>query len=351
MLCLTKYTVSGPSSRYRVHQFLPYLEKAGIDVDVQSLHDEGYLGHMFGGERPSTAYLLRRGVRRLLKLMAAPHYDLIFIQKEIFPSLPSVAEWLLGVSGAKLVVDIDDAIFTLYDNKSGIMSRALRRKFPSLLGRAALVLAGNDYLKSYAERYADNVVFFPTVVDEQRFVRRRERERSAVPVCGWIGSPATAGYLRPLAPTLQRLAKRERFRLKLIGGGSLDLEGVPVDAKSWSEAEEVDDLDAVDIGLMPLDSSEWSKGKCALKLLQYMSMAIPSVASPTGGAAEIITDGVNGYLAETPDEWHDKLLRLVRDGELRRTMGERARSWIEENYCLRRYGPIMVTRLMAVVQS
>jgi glycosyltransferase involved in cell wall biosynthesis len=346
MLCLTKYTVSGPSSRYRVHQFLPFFERSGIEVDIRPLHDDTYLRGMFAGKRPSPAYLLKRSLTRAGALLGARRYDVVLIQKEIFPSLPGIAEWALQSAGARLVVDIDDAVFAAHTKSS-----ALRGKFPGVLRRSALVLAGNRYLKNYAERYAKNVVLFPTVVDSDKFRAPANRRESATPVCGWIGTPVTAVHMTALLPVLERLAATTAFRLKLIGVESLETRGLSVECVPWRESTEVQELSGIDIGVTPQETSEWTKGKCALKLLQYMSMGMASVSSPTGAASEIIIDGDNGYLAETPEEWCDKLQTLVSDRDLARRMGQRARAWIEENYNLRKYGPKLAVLLRDVAQD
>ncbi|MCH7549048.1 MAG: glycosyltransferase family 1 protein, partial [Candidatus Krumholzibacteriota bacterium] len=186
MLCLTKYTSRGPSSRYRLLQFRPWLERRGIDIDVQALHDDDYLTRRFAGRRPSPAYLAGRLIRRAAALTRARRYDLVFIQKEIFPYAPGFAEWALVHFGTKLVLDIDDAIFLFYRRR-----RFLRNKFASVVSRCALVLAGNNYLRETTARYTDRVVLFPTVVDSERFTPTASRH-DGEPVVGWIGSPATS---------------------------------------------------------------------------------------------------------------------------------------------------------------
>jgi glycosyltransferase involved in cell wall biosynthesis len=347
VLCLTKYTVQGPSSRYRVHQFLPHLAKAGIHVEIQALHDEAYLERTFRGERPSLSYLLRRACIRLIRLAGSRRFDVIFIQKEIFPYVPDVVESLLAVSGAKLVVDLDDAVFLAYRNvRTPLAGALLRGKFPRILRRATLVLAGNRYLKAYCEQFCERVVLFPTVVDAKRFVPRA-RTRDNVPVVGWIGSPTTIRYLRGLSPLLERVAASDRFRLAIVGADAIRVPGLDVTSKPWSEATEAEDLATFDIGLMPLDTSEWARGKCGLKLLQYMGAGIPSVASRPGTAGEIIEHGVNGYLADTPAEWESVLRTLVRNPGERAAVGRRARSWIESNYNLDRFGPVLASHLIA----
>ena len=345
MLCLTKYTTRGPSSRYRLLQFGPWLERRGIEIDVQPLHDDGYFTARFDGRRPSPAYLAGRVARRAAKLLTARRYDLVFIQKEIFPYLPGFAEWALERAGARLVLDIDDAIFLFYRGR-----RFLENKFAGVVSRCALVLAGNRYLLEYASRYTDRAVLFPTVVDSERFTPV-VGHRGGDPVVGWIGSPTTSPYLQELRPALALIAERAPFSMRVVGAGSIALDGLTVESRPWSEEEEADDLRAMDVGVMPLPDTEWSRGKCALKLLQYMSAGLATVSSPRGSATEIIEDGDNGFLAATPGEWTERLTELLSDRELRVRMGTRAREWIESNYSMTHYGPKLADYLIAAAEG
>jgi len=90
---------------------------------------------------------------------------------------------------------------------------------------------------------------------------------------------------------------------------------------------------------MPLPDNPWERGKCGFKLIQYMACGKPVVASPVGVNREIVVDGVNGFLASTPKEWVEALLRLKADPELRRAMGEKGRRMVEEKYCLQVTAP------------
>jgi glycosyltransferase involved in cell wall biosynthesis len=350
VLFLTKYTATGPSSRYRVVQFLPFLEARGMAWDVHALHDENYLADRYAQRRPPPLYLARRVASRLAALARARRYDLVFIQKEMFPHALDVPEWLLARLGARYVVDLDDAIHLFYDEATG-WRRPLRGKMPRVLAGASLVLAGNRYLAAYARRCGARVLHFPTVVDTARFHPAPERPAPARPTVGWIGTPETAHYLHALAPALETAAERARFALFVVGAEGPALHGVPVRGKRWREADEVADLHAMDIGVMPLADDEWSKGKCSLKLLQYMSAGVPAVCSPRGSAPDIVADGESGLFAEGDEQWRDRIVSLATSADLRRAIAARARRAVEARYSLAVWGPRFAEALVAAAEG
>jgi glycosyltransferase involved in cell wall biosynthesis len=123
--------------------------------------------------------------------------------------------------------------------------------------------------------------------------------------------------------------------------------GVQSEAVPWSEENEVEELRACDIGIMPLDDTTWSKGKCGLKLLQYMATGLPVVTSPHGGAMDIVTHGVHGFVARTDDEWVEYLSKLLRDSTLRARLGRNGRKRVEEDFSLEKWAP----RLAGIIRS
>ena len=121
----------------------------------------------------------------------------------------------------------------------------------------------------------------------------------------------------------------------MIGDGSYSEPSLGVQGLPWRKATELDDLRAMDIGIMPLPDDEWARGKCGLKGLQYMALGIPTLMSPVGVNSDIIRDGTNGFLATTTQNWVDKTSRLIDDAELRRTMGLAARKTVVDHYSLK----------------
>jgi glycosyltransferase involved in cell wall biosynthesis len=100
----------------------------------------------------------------------------------------------------------------------------------------------------------------------------------------------------------------------------------------WSERGEAADIAAADVGISWVPDDLWSRGKCGLKVLQYMAAGLPVVANPVGVQADLVRHGETGLLARTPAEWVEALRRLAGDPVLRRHMGEAGRRRVEAEF-------------------
>ena len=350
LLILTKYDRSGPSSRYRILQFVPYLESHGFRCAVQSLHAPDYLETIYSGRTRSPLYYLGRLLARAQAVARASHYSAVFVQKEIAPYLPPWFELMLSAMRAKVVYDIDDAIYLPYSgSKHPAVRCLLGSKIPTALRRSTAVLAGNPYLLEYASRYNRQAVYFPTVVDPARYAA--SWHDGSIPVVGWIGSPGTVRFLEERADVLRGVARASPFELRVIGVPALAIPGLDVKSVPWSEETEARELSRCDIGIMPLPGDDWARGKCGLKLLQYMACGLAVVSSPAGGAGGIVKHGVNGYIARSDEEWRLFLAALVDNPELRRLMGREGRRHVEDHFSLEAWAPRMAEILMKCIRG
>ena len=188
------------------------------------------------------------------------------------------------------IYDFDDAFFLKYRHKRfRRVSFLLKDKFEPVISRAAAVLAGNHYLADYANQLNPATTCLPTVVDTDRYVRL-SGERDDIFTVGWIGSPSTSVYLSALALPLAQLGREGPVRFVVVGGRCEAIDGVEVVNLPWEEATEVSLINTFDVGVMPLFDDEWARGKCALKLIQYMACGVPAVASPVGANLDVINE-------------------------------------------------------------
>jgi glycosyltransferase involved in cell wall biosynthesis len=334
-----------PSQRYRIEQWEPLLRSMGVEITYRPFEDAELNAILYQRGRLAGKLRLVGGalVRRFREVRGARGFDAVYVLREAALLGPPFFEWMLGRSGTPYVFDFDDAVFERYVSPAnGYLSYL---KFPgktrTICRLAAHVMAGNDYLADYARKVNRNVTVVPTTVDTAKYTVE-ERPPNDVPVIGWTGSYSTVQHLLTLAGALRRLAERERFRLRVVGAPNMSLDalaGLEVETLPWRSETEVEDLRPFDVGVMPLPEDRWSRGKCGMKALQYMGLAIPTVCSPVGVNSEIIRDGENGLLARDEAEWVEKLGLLLRSPELRARLGRAGRATVEERYSARAQAP------------
>lgn len=347
VLVLSRHEPQGASSRLRTFQYIKYLKAAGADVVNAPFFDEKYLRRLYVSRDRGAKDVLRAYLLRLKVLLQARHkFHVAWIEKETLPFGPGLLEGWLGWLGLPYIVDYDDATFHTYDeHPRPIVRKLLGRKLDPLLRNAFAVTVGNTYLARYAESHgARRIVHVPTVVDLSRYPLAGSCESDHELRIGWIGTPATSKYLEILREPLLELSRRHALRFVTIGAPpELDL-GVPMEHHSWAEDTEARLLAGIDVGVMPLPDAPWERGKCGYKLIQYMAVGKPVVASPVGVNRELVSESV-GALASSLDEWVSAIDRFARDRVYARTCGAAGRDLVREVYSLEAQAPRIASLL------
>lgn len=327
-----------PSQRYRFEQYMEFLQGHGFEITYSWLLDEAddKLFYSPGKWLAKFLLVLRCARKRRTDVRRAKDYDIIFVQREAFLAGTTRYEKKLAKSGARLVFDFDDAIWKLDVSDANRKLGWLKNpgKTADIIALSQLVIAGNEFLAAYARLRNSNVVIVPTSIDTEKYIRRSKPAGAGPVVIGWTGSLTTIKHFEFAVPVLGELKKKygDRIAFKVIGDGTYSNEELNIRGIAWSAEKEVEQLSDIDIGIMPLPDDEWTKGKCGLKGLQYMALGIPAVMSPVGVNTEIIRDGVNGFLADTQQEWVSRLSALIESAELRANTGAAARKTVEEKY-------------------
>ncbi len=208
ILLLTRYDRLGASSRLRALQYLPYFQSLGWQVDPVPFFSQAYLRNLYAAQSVWKEVLLAY-LRRFKALTKAGGYDLVWIEKEVLPFFPAVAERLLSALRIPYMVDYDDALFHKYDlHRLWPVRAVLGRKIDAVMRHASLVVAGNEYLAERARNAgARKVEIVPTVIDLDRYpAPAPQGETTDRPlIVGWIGTPKTSRYLHPLKPVFASL--------------------------------------------------------------------------------------------------------------------------------------------------
>ena len=311
----------GPSHvcyRYRLAPFAAALQERGWTLESLPL---------------STRPLVRSS-----QLREAAQADLVVLQRRLLPL------WqlrLLRSAARRLIYDFDDALFCRdsYSTKAAPSWTRLAR-FWATIYAADGVVAGNQFLCAQAGQYIDpaKVQFIPTCVDPANYNLARHERRGAAVRLGWIGQRSTLPCLYHAERLLVAAAEAlPGLRLRVICDRYPQLLGVRVVPRTWSGATESEELADLDIGISWLPDDEWSRGKCGLKVLQYMAAGLPVVANPVGENATMVRHGETGFLASTPEEWASAIARLAHDPELRARMGTAGREHLERHYHVHRW--------------
>lgn len=336
VIFFTKYTRMGASSRLRTFQFIPHFEAAGIECEISSFFTDDYLTELYKSRKHNKKLAFRSFIERCTTLLSVKRYDLVIIEKELFPYFPATAERLLKLLNIRYIVDYDDAVWHNYDVANSRLVRTfLSRKIDRVMAGAAAITAGNAYIRNKALQNNAHCLVLPTVIDTERY-RMKVYHESDVFTIGWIGSPITYKYLAYLKPVFEKLAERYKIRLKLIGARTgIGLEGIEL-VLPWSEESEVSDIQSFNVGIMPLEDNIWERGKCGYKLIQYMGCGVPVLGTPLGANDTIIRHGRNGFKATTLEEWLTCFSVLIEGGiSKERALGTAARNDVETGYSLK----------------
>ena len=344
---LTRYSRMGASSRLRTYQYLPYIREKGWNVTVKPLFNDQYLTELYKGTGVSWPNIISCYINRFFVLFQLQKYDRVLIEKELFPFMPSWAEWWISRLGKGYVVDYDDAVFHNYDLHPSFWVRCLLSgKIGKVMRYSRKVMAGNEYLAEKALLSgAKEVEVIPTVVDGDKYSPAVDKASGGLIKVGWIGSPTTLKYVKGILPVLEKLNQKHPFELVIIGGGATVGFSGKETIVAWTEENEVAEIQKLDIGIMPLSNTPWERGKCGYKLIQYMACGLPVVGSPIGVNEKLVVNGVNGFLASDEMEWEGNLGRLLSDNALRGKMGFEGSKMVQESYTLQQLLPIYLDAL------
>ncbi|NQT46244.1 MAG: glycosyltransferase [Candidatus Omnitrophica bacterium] len=335
------------ASRYRVYQYLPYLESQGTRYRVFSTISDfmtvlSIRSPEFNSITRSIYYLLlfiERFFRFWVVFIAAGRYDVLFLQRAIFPF--GLAR-LLPLRNKNIIFDIDDAIFLpdTQDRNPMTTFKAFvkKREVRDSLDISSCVIVENDYIKEYVSKYCQDVFKIQGPIDTTRYfvAPDKYREEKDEIILGWIGSPGTTPYLSILNGVFREILFRfQNVKIVLVGVGNYSFPSDKVIKKKWGYDTEVEELQRFDIGLMPMFDDEWTRGKLGCKMLQYMAVGAASVVSYTPTNAEIVTSGENGFFASSEQEWIDGLSRLIENPKLREEIGLAGRKTVEQKCSVR----------------
>lgn len=349
-----------PGQRYRCEQYIPYLEQDGFEcvyspILIDAQEDKDFYSP--GNYWKKLQLFLKGAYRRWKDVQRAKDFDIIYVYREAFMTGTIWFEKQMKKSGAKMVFDFDDAIWNHDVSEGNKALGKLKRpeKVNEIMALSDLVIAGNSYLAAHSLRFNPNTVVFPSTIDLNYYkvTSLRNRPRNTPIVIGWSGSLTTIEHFKPIVPVLHMLKEKygNRIAFRVFGVPTYVNKELGIEGIQWTPQNEVAQISAFDIGIMPLPDNEWSKGKCGMKGLQYMALEVPTVMMAVGTNKEILQDGENGLLALSEDEWLDKLSALIESVEQRMVLGKAGRKTIEDKFSVQALNNTYVALFNKLIQQ
>lgn len=355
---IVPYPTEGPSNRYRIEQYLPYLKQKGIQYSLRPFWSKEAFRILYqtGYHFKKLFFFLLGTLARMIDTLTLFRDDIIFIHRESYPLKCGNILFLtaLGFFRKPAIFDFDDAIFLPSFSKPNSFIERFKsyKKINHIIKVSTYVIAGNSYLADFARKYNKSVAIIPTSIDTENYYpdqKNRNDDSSHKVTIGWTGSITTLEFLNMMRNIFKKLSERySHVRFKIIGGTFMVNGLTNLESKNWSLKDEKEDVKSFDIGIMPMPDNEWTRGKCGFKAILYMSMGIPCVCSPVGVNKEIIADGINGFLAHTQEEWIEKLSLLIESPDLRKRIGEAGRLTVEKRYSIKANFPKFIEVLNTV---
>lgn len=346
---------TSPGQRFRLEQWEPLLKEKKVEITYSPFETEDLRQILYqnGHTLQKIQAVTKNMNRRRNELNSLKDFDLVYVFREAALLGPAWFERKIAHSGVPMIFDFDDAVFVAYKSPSNGYLSYLKfpQKTAEICRLSAHIMAGNPCLADYSRQFNDKVTIIPTTIDTEKYQVVEKGANPDIVTIGWSGSYSTVQHLDTIRGVLQELAKEERFHLRVIGTPNYELFDVNVEALKWKSETEIEDLEKIDIGLMPLPDDQWSKGKCGLKALQYMALGIPTICSPVGVNSTIIQDGENGFLAGDKKEWIEKLKKLLYSSELRRKIGLAGRKTVEKEYSAKSQAPRVYEVFKSVVEE
>lgn len=344
------------SSRYRVGQYIPFFEKEGITCTVRTIHPDVYISE-WGSSKFIKKLTLKlklvtilQLLQRLISLPLVRKADVIIIQRPLLGISSPFLEETIARINPRVIFDIDDAIFYHEDSNK---AKILNNKVSRILRASAAATCGNSYLQKYSAKFTQ-AHLVPTSVDTERIKPRSRKTDGDKLRIGWIGQPGNFPYITEIENVLLRIS-RLYHQVEFLIISSFPYKPInpyfTVKYLPWSAETEVDLLHQLDIGLMPLPDSPWSRGKCGCKLIEYSAVGIASVSSDSIATQDIVVEGETGLIARSLDDWYDHLAYLIEHPIERVKMGLAARKHVEKNYSIQANHSLLLKIYREIAES
>lgn len=333
------------SARARILQYINPLKEEGVQLTSKYYFPLRYSEPAkwanklakITGINPWRFVHLHKTVTRLPLLMSQYKYDIIWQNKLIMPH----HSFLESALRKPLVFDFDDAVWI--NDKENPVIKAIKK--------STIIFAGNDYLAEYAIKYNKNTLVIPSVIDTTAlFPLKKESEQFTI---GWIGTITNFKYLEITKPAIIKfLSLHKEARFMVVSSEpppQFSFDNEKYIFKKWEASRENEMINMFSIGIMPLEDTDFTKGKCSYKMLQYLACGKPVVVSPVGTNKKILNEADVGIAATTTEDWFDGFSILKDDLTFKEKCADNGRKLVERKYSVLVTAPLIAEHFKKIV--
>lgn len=283
------------------------------------------------------------------RLEAIHEADVVILQRE-FPARFEDYQKITAVArqeGKPIIFELDDLLFALpeiHPDRNGQYYAPTLLPMLQALLEADVVTVTTPKLRETLLAFNPNIVVLPNYLDEQIWQMRPPAPNDTPSLTlGFMGTNSHQPDLAYITPVLLELLERYPERLKLSFWGAPPphgLNGLPQVNWTAPQLPAYRDFAAffqtqtVDIFVAPLVDNLFNQCKSPLKFLEYSALGAPGVYSRLAPFSYLMTDGQDGFLAETLDEWRKGLMQLIENEGLRMQLAMNAQATIRKKWLL-----------------
>ncbi len=338
VICPHQYGVV-QGQRLRYEQFIPFFEESNYKVTVAPFNSKRLqkILYLKGNMLEKIMWFFWGYLKRFLTIPFLPFYDCVYVFLWVVPDGSTLFERVYLKFAQKTIYDIDDLVFKSKDSNINGLVKYIRSEnnYLYLIKKADKIVLNNPYLSKLVSNYTipEKICYIPISINTNNYVPISKDNNPII--IGWTGSFSTLPYFMLLEEALKKLSKKYTVKvLVMCDPPEIKMEGVDIEFVEFKKSHEIEQIQRMDIGLYPLPDNEWVLAKGGGKALQYMALAIPTVATDLGISSEIIENNISGLLVAANDEgaWVEKLSILIEDAALRKKMGQNGRAKIESTF-------------------
>jgi glycosyltransferase involved in cell wall biosynthesis len=320
---------NAPSSRFRIRQYKAELEKHNYNLNesYSPIPYDFKLPGILGKVRQryifplSAGLLLTKIISRIPQISKSYNYDLVWLNRPLIDNI-----FLEKLLHKPLIFDVDDAIW---------LNGAKHCK--KIAEYSDFIFAGNSFIAEWFQQYNKNIEIIPTVIDTNKFKPSDQKKNDFFNIV-WTGSLQTEHYLLSIENNLFRFINDHKdVKLTIVSDKIPNFKFIQPNQiifNKWNSEIEALALQQANVGIMPLNNTEWEKGKCSFKMLQYMATGIPVIISPIGMNAEVFSKGDIGFAANKDDDWINALEFLYKNQAKVEVLGNNGRNIVLEEYSI-----------------